>query len=525
MSAKEEQQNEAAVASENGETTEEVENGGANGTETQVEPTEDKPTEVEPAEEKPVEAPKEDETTEDKPADPPKDEEPSAVAGEEAVVEEEAEEFESPPEDLDDFVVLDEVDMSDGEDEEEDADGEEGEKSKDMYDFDGKQWDCPVHRMAPRTYTKSELQPTDIDPRCKADFPLAKYWPVYLGNFYVPRAKSDYNVFFTAHKYFASKGLPSFMIFRLKDTFFEEYQMRVGLFDMLVYFINKKDANRAINACHGDTFYGHKLKVYDGRTAMKALAAGRNSKLFKVKHLVAEDKLETETVLEDYLRQYGQVVFLSKQSLDHFVVQLNHQPNRKGSIMQDPRLKATPVKGPIKKQRFIEGDVMDELNKQITDNPKFMRTRLHFLYLKFISHGVIPKMRMPWLYNKSNKDATRGVPSSAQASAPRSARHYTREVVPQKRRYDHNVPYGNGSHRQESKQQLLNEARQLEEQLRAVQSKINAKIQVQNKPLPPPAKKPALNPEVTKTRRQKTEAQIMRQRIRGARRWRGPRFD
>lgn len=506
MSANEEV-NETAMTASNGEGTTEEQSSAKGCESTSIEgKTTDPPKEEPSAQESTAEEPPAQEPT----AKEPTAQEPTA----EGPTAEDNEEFESAPENWNDFVVLDEANITDNEAEEDEA---EEPKSD---DDDGKQWDCPVHRLGPRTYTMSQLQPTELDPRCKPNFPLAGYWPVYVGNFHMSKRGSDYNCMFAVHKYFASKGLPAFMVFRLKDAFYENYQKRVGLYDMLVYFINKKDANRAINWCHGDLYWGHKLKVYDGRAATIAAKYGK-SKFFKIKHLIAEDKLETETSLEEYMRQYGQVIFLSKQSLNYVYVHLNHHPNRNVSIMQDPRLVATPVTTPVRKQRFIEEEVMDLLTQEIAENPKFLRSRLRYMYLKFIMHGVIPEMNTPWLKKETKYVSRGGAHSQANAN-----RHYAKEVIPQKRRYD-DYNHGNGASQPRSRRQLLNEARQLEEQLRAVQSKINSRIATSAKL--PYKKKPipleTANADETMPKRQKTEAQLMRQRIRGSRRRRAPRFD
>lgn len=376
-------------------------------------------------------------------------------------VDEETEELEMVPDDLDDFVVLDEAEISDD-------DTEEGRKRVD--EDDGKQWDCPVHRLAPRTYTKSQLEPTELDPRCKPDWSLAKYWPVYVGNFHLPKKTSDYNFIFAVHKYFASKGLPAFMVFRYKDSFFENYQKRIGMYDMLVYFINKKDATRAINTCHRDLYYGHRLKVYCGRTASNA-ASRDKSKFFKVKHLKAEDKLETETNLEKAMRRYGDVLFLSKQHLDYFTVLLSQKPERNESIKQNTRYEAVIHKGMVRKQRFIEEDVLENITKEIADNPKFMRTRVRHLYLKYISHGVIPEMYKQW----SVRDLKEVKPAHSLKPQQNSRQHYEKEQARSayKRRYDDDGYGGNGASLPKSRRQLLREARALEVQLRAVQSKIH----------------------------------------------------
>ncbi|XP_055640884.1 uncharacterized protein LOC129778171 isoform X2 [Toxorhynchites rutilus septentrionalis] len=292
-------------------------------------------------------------------------------------------EEESVPEDLKDFVVLDEAEITDSENESVDSNGETI------------QWDCPAHLLAPRTYSDKDFSPTTLDPRCKPDWPLAAFWPVYVGNFRLYRRHDgDYNCTHAVHKYFASKGIPAFMVFRRKDTFFEEYQKRVGFYDMLVYFCCEKDANRAVQWCHRDRYYGHHLNVCNGRTP----DFFPKRKSWRFEHMIVEDKLESETSLEHYLRQYDGVKYVSKQDLDGVFVQF-YRVSRHGfsdAFLDDERFLAIPIDDTVRKQRFIEQDVEDELRKKIAENEKFMRLRPKRHMLESLKHGVIPPMRRLW---------------------------------------------------------------------------------------------------------------------------------
>lgn len=316
------------------------------------------------------------------------------------------------PEDMADMTVVDEADCTDV-----DSDLDENGESR--------QWECSLARKAPRTYREKDFRPTEKDPRCKEDWPLAAFWPVYVSNFRLfHRFDSDTNCLHAVHKYFAAKGLPSFMVFRWKDNFFNEYQKRVGLYDFLVYFCTEKDANRAIQWCNRESYYGHKLNVYNGRTP--DLFAKQKS--WRLKHLKAEDKLETESNLEQYLRRYGEVRSVSKQDLDGVFVEFEKTFEDFESLFaEDRRIEATLVEGPVSRQRFVERDVEDEIQKALEAKPKLIKTRPRNFLLKSLKHGVIPEMWNLWLKTEAEallefKNKRREGPPGRAAGQPVSRR-------------------------------------------------------------------------------------------------------
>lgn len=312
--------------------------------------------------------------------------------------------YESAPEDLTDFMVVDEADITDSEDEDFEV------RSVATSDEEGEsvRWDCPLYRRAPRTYKDKDFNPTEPDPRCKPRWRLAAYWPVYVGNFRMMKKNdSDYVCAYAAHKYFASKGLPSFMVFRFKDNFFTEYQKRVGFFDMLVYFCTKQDATRAITLCNRDLYHGHRLHAFDGRTPELF-----TKKSWRLRHVKAEDKLEIESNLEGYVERYGEVKCLVKHDLNAVLVQFGRatakvEGKESWDFSGDPRLDAVPIVGPVPKQRFVEKDVIAELTKEIDENPKFMRGRTLYNMLESLKHGVIPEMTRSWENRPLDRDHNR----------------------------------------------------------------------------------------------------------------------
>lgn len=424
---------------------------------------------------------------------------------------------ESVPDDLNDFVVLDEAEITESEGEDQANDDDEDEEAM--------QWDCPLERLAPRTYTDKDLVPTELDPRCKPNWPLAAYWPVYVGNFRLYRKfDSDNNCSHAVQKYFASKGLPAFMVYRLKDSFFEEYQKRVGFYDMLVYFCNKKDAIRAVKWCHRDLYYGHRLNVYCGRTpAIFPKFPNKKFIVYRFQHKKAEDKLETETNLEKYLSTFGKILCISKQDINTVLVQFSRSPRLERAPHND-RVKAYANKGVVSKQRFVESNIEQRLSQEIAENPKFMRMRLIYKLLVSIKHGVIPEMFRPW----EKAEIEESLIEMRRRANWRHKNPYNLNVRDSyKPRHD---DFDNGSS-SKSRRQLIREAKSLEIQLMRIKTQIHdgkpappklpalPRLPVQKKVIPKDAQTndSELQP---KPKRQKTETQLIRQRIRGSRRYR-----
>ncbi|XP_058825470.1 uncharacterized protein LOC131685623 [Topomyia yanbarensis] len=333
-------------------------------------------------------------------AEPQEDTIDLTAASEETKEDNGNDDFQPMPDDLNDFVVVDEAEITDPEDE----NGEDG-----LLDevTESVQWDCPADRLAPRTYTDRDFRPTIRDPRCKDDWVLGTFWPVYVGNFRLfGKYGKDYNCAHSIHKYFASKGIPSFVVFRLKNNFFKEYQQLVGLYDLLVYFCCEKDANRAIQWCHRDLYYGYKLNVYSGRKPVYFAS----HKSWRFEHVKTEDKLEIESNMEQYFRRFGEVVSISKQDLNGVYVQFKTKLRLRDDqdTFQNDRFKGKMVVEKVQRQRFVEQDVEAEILKAIAESPQFFRSRPRRSVMVSLMHGVIPEMFRNWEHPelmKGNKRA------------------------------------------------------------------------------------------------------------------------
>ncbi|XP_053695629.1 uncharacterized protein LOC128743129 isoform X2 [Sabethes cyaneus] len=309
------------------------------------------------------------------------------------VVNSELEGYEPVPDDLSDFIVIDQVGMTDDDECSDGSDGGENDSApKEAWkDFDSQQWACPAHQLQP---SGTKLPPARRDNRCKADWPLGTFWPVYVGNFRLfHKRDGDHNCWDAVQKYFASKGIPCFMVFRLKDQFYEEYQKVVGLYDMLVYFCCLKNAKLAVQLCNKELYYGYRLKVYSGREPN--LFSNEKAWYFKAKK--TEHKFETEDKMEQYLSGFNTVTGISKQDLDGVYVQFRVKIPLREDIITD-QFDGFPVTQRVQKQRYIEKDVEQHILEEIARNPKFMIRRPRAVILKSLSNGIVPDLKNNWMW-------------------------------------------------------------------------------------------------------------------------------
>lgn len=195
---------------------------------------------------------------------------------------------------------------------ESDTSGDEGDFSEDEKPLAG-----ATEYTSVRIYTEQDMFPTKIDPLCEIpDWPLATYWPVFLGGFRVESwIESTWSV--QISNYFACRGLLTrMMVFpRSRDDIFEKYQQNVLMLDALVYFTSKEDAKRAVATCHHQFYYGYRLNVLPGRFPLYYDPV-RTIRF----HKVGVDRVVERIVLRS-LSKYGDIDFLARYPRDDVVVE------------------------------------------------------------------------------------------------------------------------------------------------------------------------------------------------------------
>ncbi|KAL9695065.1 hypothetical protein quinque_014350 [Culex quinquefasciatus] len=206
----------------------------------------------------------------------------------------------------------------------------------------------PREPIAPPTYTEADLYPTIPDPECLPEWPLACYWPVFVANFRLDDlAEQPRNAQIAS--YFAAKGLLTRMFF-IRESItcqcYTKYQQQSMLLDMLVYFTCEEDAVRAIWSCHRESYYGHLLNVWPGRTPV---------------------------FLDVSRSHHGPCVeTVARFSECDVVVEFANAKTMRAAIRYTQFWMPKMLTQATQKQGFLERDVGQELLQMIADNPGFL---------------------------------------------------------------------------------------------------------------------------------------------------------
>lgn len=250
-----------------------------------------------------------------------------------------------------------------------------------------------------RMYRQEELTPTlPKDPACNPKWPLAAYWPVYVANFKTT-CLSDEVVFEEVSKFFAHNGLLTRMIFpgnrvdvsSLGDGFtFNRYQRNSMLFDMLVYFVSKEDAERAIATCHHVSYYGYKLTVLPGRVPVYY----DETRSIKVPHI--EEMYPEERQIEEDLSRNVSVNFVGRYPNNSVGVEFHSTEDMFAAIGAQTRWGPQRMAPNTMKQRFIEGKVTDDIRKTIEADPSWIHMKPGAVVLRWLLEGYRPFVNLDW---------------------------------------------------------------------------------------------------------------------------------
>lgn len=250
----------------------------------------------------------------------------------------------------------------------------------------------------PWRYSEGNLNPTEKDPSCKKpNWPLASFWPVYVGNFKVEfwqDAGQEQAWYEQVSNYFAYRcGLLTRMVFfnRSQDTeTFKKYQKNCHLVDMLVYFTSKVDAERAIETCHRDSYYGYNINVLPGRTPVFF----DNTRSVRFVDLAFHYPVEWN--IEDTFAKQGPVSFVGRYPERDVIVEFGTTEAMVSGIASQMKWKPVPLKEATPKQRFLEEDVIMEIEWIIESNPAFMDQKPNPAVLEQLFEGTRPHVPTPW---------------------------------------------------------------------------------------------------------------------------------
>lgn len=217
-----------------------------------------------------------------------------------------------------------------------------------------------------RNYSEADLNPTETDPRCNEDWPLATFWPVYVSNF--PIKDLDKSIWQDqVAQYFSSKGLLTRMIFYRGPghPFYDDHQRVNRLLDMLVYFVSKEDAEAAQLWCHRDDYMGYRLNVYCGRQP------DYFNLEFCLRVFISDNDALCEQQLKRVCRKAG-VQCTGRTSKNVFIIQFTDGRQKFEGKKLLKKFRPERIKNPVTKQRYIERDVKDLILDQIKLDESFM---------------------------------------------------------------------------------------------------------------------------------------------------------
>lgn len=253
-----------------------------------------------------------------------------------------------------------------------------------IIDFDKKTKDEFVPRPG---YQKAEMSPTRRDPRCPSGTELAYFWPVYVGNF---RCQNRQDEFDSVKKYFAWKGLHVRWWYRkVDDAYYSDFQTKAGLYDMLVYFVSEEDANFAIRNCHRSMFMGYPLNVFPGRQPIyfdpkrslqaQKMKSGRvYSELFFEKHVKFLQGVDVTCAVKFDIKS-GAMEFASREGMIKA---------RKGERLWN----FEPVPHRLRKQRFLEQDLLAQIEAHLLLHPEALQLDPNDKYAKMLLQNKRPHL-------------------------------------------------------------------------------------------------------------------------------------
>lgn len=241
-------------------------------------------------------------------------------------------------------------------------------------------------------YAEEDLVPVQKDPSCDQNWPLAAYWPVYVGNFKVEQWK-DEPLYDQVSNYFAYYGLLTRMIFFNRDQtseYFSKYRRNCELLDMLVYFTSREDAERAIEICHHDSYYGYNINVLPGRAA-EFFDNSRSVRFVELPY-----HYPVEWLMENHFSEQGPVSFVGRYPDNDVIVEFGTIEAMVAGIGSQMKWKPVPLREQTMKQRFLEADVTMAIEWAMLSNPTFMEQKLTGDVLQRLFEGARPNVSTAW---------------------------------------------------------------------------------------------------------------------------------
>lgn len=232
-------------------------------------------------------------------------------------------------------------------------------------------------------YILADMNPTARDPQCASSTNLACFWPVYVGNF---KAAAHAEVDNKVQLYFASRGLHVRWCIQQIDDYYAEFQRPAGLYDMLVYFVSERDAKLAIEWCHRDSFNGYTLNVFPGRYPVY---------FDPVRSVHAQNmksgRIFSEHFFEKHVKRYDvEVDCVVKFDTKNGALEFAKSSDVIRAQTMERMWTYLPVTGQMQKQRFLEKDLMKEIETLLAGFPNALEPKQDDKYMKMLLQGQRP---------------------------------------------------------------------------------------------------------------------------------------
>lgn len=241
------------------------------------------------------------------------------------------------------------------------------------------------HRRG-RNYSREDMTPTVRDPLCGSKTDLAYLWPVYVSNF---RCAESGKLLNSVKSYFVSKGLHARWHYRPVGGPFNDLQQTIGIYDMLVYFVSKYDACLALERCHRDVFRGYTLNVFPGRVPIY-FDPDRSVRVWKKSRGVAYSEQFFEKIVQKVVPM-PVISCTVKFDIMKGIMEFGSREDMTRAMATPKRFNWEPVSEPFQKQRFLENDLLREMELQLAPNPYALRLDLNDKYAQKLCKDIRPR--------------------------------------------------------------------------------------------------------------------------------------
>lgn len=244
-------------------------------------------------------------------------------------------------------------------------------------------------RYRTANYTVEDLSVVEVDGRCPPNWPLANFWPVYVGNFRCAQENQCHNAI---RHYFASKGLLVHWFFQLKDDYFLQFQRKANLYDGLVYFGSEQDAVKALESDHS-IYNGYTLNVFPGRDPI--YFPPDRSAMFR--NIRSGYVYSEEFFARALMARHGGVRCVVKYDINNGAAEFYSVAQTQRVFSKERQFQPSLVGNQtLQKQRFIEANIREQILNALAQSPTALQMNKNDSIFLKLQKGILPEpLRCP----------------------------------------------------------------------------------------------------------------------------------